>query len=112
MKGFYKMSQFVACLEKLENLPKPSIQVSSSTSAPLDRAMLPSSPQTLASQLHSLPRLPASSRFLDSLPFYFIPLILQFRKRRAWKVQKYIHDREVATYTPVSHLQFPIPTKS
>ena len=69
MKGFYNMSQFAACLEKLENLPKPGTQVSSSTSAPLDRARLPSSPHTLASQLHSLPRLPASSRYLDSLPF-------------------------------------------
>lgn len=108
------MSQFVACLEKLENLPKPGTQVSSWTAAPLDRAELPRSPQTLASQLHSLPRLPASSGYLDSLPFQSIPLILQFRKRRAWKVQVYIHDREVVTYTPrlSSPIQFPIPTKS
>lgn len=62
------MSQCVASREKLENLPKPGKQVSSSTTAPLDRVVLPSSLQTLASRLHSLPSLPASSRYLGSFP--------------------------------------------
>lgn len=69
------MSQFMASLKKLENLPKPGAQVVPTT-ALLDGAVLPGSLQTLASQLHSPPNLLLSPGIWGSLLLQFIPLIL------------------------------------
>ena len=66
------MSQCVASLEKLENLPKPGKQVSSSTTSPLDRVVLSS--LLTANSGQPTPLTPPSPFFLQVFRL-FPPLI-------------------------------------